>query len=221
MTIFISIIYLCLTAIIPYIISISPLISFTPQLIALSSLPLLIFIITKPKSFNLSQPRFFYSIAVIVNLIVFTTHGLNSPFFFLIYFLLFTLAFNNYPSVTLTYSLLLILCLSQSLNSTSSLLPLFSLIFISPLVWFVGHQYIENLKLHQQIAFDQTEALLWLNLKFKTGILHILDTVSQLLSNPSLNHSQKDQLHFVKDSAKSLLNSSKKLTNEIDEDSQD
>jgi hypothetical protein len=212
--------YLSLTCLVPFLISLSPLTSFTPQLIAASSLPLLFFLVTKPKSFNLSQPRFLYSIAIIINLVVFTTHGLNSPFFFLTYFLLFTIAFNHYPSTTLSYSLILILCLSQSLNSPSSLLPLISLIFITPLVWFVGRQYIDNLHLNQQIAFDETEALLWLNLKFKTGIVKIIDTSSQLLSNPSLNHTQKSDLHFIKDSAKSLLNSSKKLTDEIDEDNQ-
>jgi len=218
---FISLFYLSLTVILPYLISITSLSAFTPQLIALSSLPLLFFLVTSPKSFNLSTPRFLYSIAVIINLIVFTTHGLNSPFFFLVYFLLFTLAFNHLPSVTLSYSLLLILCLSQSLNSVSSLLPLISLVFISPLVWFVGRQYIDNLKLRQDIAFDQTEALLWLNLKFKTGIIRIIDSASQLLSNPALNSGQKDQLHYIKDSAKSLLNSSQKLTDEIDDDNKD
>lgn len=220
MMVFIPLLILSPTVILPYLISITSLAVFTPQLIALSSLPLLYFLIANPKSFNLSQPRFLISIALIINLLVFSTHGLNSPFFFLIYFLLFTLAFNHYPSTTLSYSLLLIICLSQSLNSATSLLPLFSLLFITPLVWFVGHQYLDNLKFQNQISFDQTEALLWLNLKFKTGILRIIDSSSQLLSNPALNHTQKDQLHFIKDSAKSLLSSSKKLTQEIDEDNQ-
>jgi hypothetical protein len=50
---------------------------------------------------------------------------------------------------------------------------------------------------------------MWLSLKFKTGICQIIDNCSELLSTP-LQPTQKDQLKYIKDSAKSLLNSSEK-----------
>jgi len=196
-----------LTSILAYIFSITAP-DFAPQAIALITIVSIICL--KQKQLLI------YFIAIIINIIVFTTNGLNSPVFFLIYFLLFIIAFQNPPTTTLSYSLVLILFLSQSLNSLYSLLPLISLLFISPLVWFIGRQYLENFKLNNSIERDETDVLLWLSLKFKTGICQIIDTSSELLSQPQLSHTQKEQIHKIKDSAKSLLNSSQKLEEEID-----
>jgi hypothetical protein len=93
------------------------------------------------------------------------------------------------------------------------------LLLITPLAYFIGKQHLENVKLNTSIAKDETDFLFWLNLKFKNSIVSIIDSASQLLSQPQLNHSQKELVHHIKDSAKNLLNSSKKLTDEIDEDS--
>jgi hypothetical protein len=57
---------------------------------------------------------------------------------------------------------------------------------------------------------------MWLTLKFKTGISQIIDTSSELLSTP-LQPTQKEKLKYIKDSAKSLLNSSEKLKDEVDQ----
>lgn len=70
------------------------------------------------------------------------------------------------------------------------------------------------------IAKDETDFLLWLNLKFKTGITTIIDLSSQLQSSP-LNYTQKSQLKKIKDSAHNLLNSSQKLTQEISDENED
>jgi len=183
---------------------------YTPQLIALISIVFIILLFKKHLSIHL--------ISFIITLIVFSTHGLNSSFFFLIYFLLFTIAFQNPPTTTLSYSLILILLLSQSLDSTQSLIPLSSLLFITPLSWFIGRQYLEKIKTENELATDETNVLLWLSLKFKTGICQIIDTSAELLSTP-LQPNQKEKLHYIKDSAKSLLNSSTKLETDVDDQS--
>ncbi|MFA5750051.1 MAG: hypothetical protein WC895_02430 [Candidatus Shapirobacteria bacterium] len=198
---------------IAYLFSISSLSSFTPQLIALLSIFFIIFSLFKK---HISV----HLIAFIVSLIIFDSNGLNSPFFFLIYFLLFTIAFQNPPTTTLTYSLGLILLLSQSLNSLDSLIPLISLLFITPLAWFIGKQYLDKIKTESELSIDETNFLLWLSLKFKTGISQIIETSSELISTP-LQPTQKDKIHYIKDSAKSLLNSSVKLGKEIDNQSDD
>jgi hypothetical protein len=100
-------------------------------------------------------------------------------------------------------------------------LPLLSLLFITPLAWFIGHQYLDNLKMEKSLTKDETEILFWLTLKFKTGICQIIDSASQLLSQPQLSHSQKEELRHIKDSAKNLLNSSEKLTRDIDNETDD
>lgn len=199
----IEVILLSATAFIAYLLSISSASNYTPQTIALFTLIFFIFF-RRPKYYLLF-------LAVVSNLLVFATHGLNSPVFFLTYFSLFAIAFQNPPSTTLAYSLVLILLLSQSLNSSYSLLPLFSLLFVTPLAWFVGRQFLEKIQDEAIIATDETNFLLWLNLKFKTGIVTIADLSSQLLSSPSLSPSQKESLHKIKSSAHNLLNSAQKF----------
>lgn len=199
-----------LLALTSFIFTNSDLAIYTPQLIALISIVFIILLFQKKISLHL--------ISFIITLTVFFTGGLNSSFFFLIYFLLFTLAFQNPPSTTLSYSLVLILLLSQSLNSVQSLIPLSSLLLITPLSWFIGKQYLEKVKIESDLSVDETNFLMWLSLKFKTGICQIIETSSELLSTP-LQPIQKEKIRYIKDSAKSLLNSSEKLKTEIDQQS--
>lgn len=208
MTRFLNIITFIFISIISYFFTNSFLDKFTPQLIALISIVFIILLFKKYISLHL--------ISFIVTLIIFSSAGLNSPFFFLIYFLLFTIAFQNPPSTTLAYSLFLIILLSQSLDSVQSLVPLSSLLLITPLAYFIGKQHLEKNKLESDISHDETSILLWLTLKFKTGICQIIDSSSQLLSTP-LQPNQKEHLQHIRKSAKYLLNSSQKLTKEIDD----
>jgi len=211
MTQLFSILVFILVSLSSYLISASSVANFIPQIIALVSV-IFIFLSLFKKTFSL------HLITFIISLIIFDNGGLNSPFFFLIYFLLFTIAFQNPPTTTLSYSLALILLLSQSLDSTQSLIPLISLLFITPLAWFIGKQYLDKTKIENDISFDETNVLMWLSLKFKTGICQIIDNCSELLSTP-LQPTQKDQIKYIKDSAKSLLNSSEKLKDEVDKQS--
>jgi len=198
------------TSVIAYLLSLTSVVDFLPQLIALLAIFFIIF-----RSLRLPL---IYLVSLIVGLLVLCTRGVNSPFFFLIYFLLFVTAFTQKPAVSLSFSLVLILILSQSLNSPLSLIPLISLIFISPLVWQVSRQSRSLTKTTTTIAVEETDFLLWLNLKFKTGVSTIIDLSSQLLSTP-LPPVQKDQVHRLRSSAKSLLNSATKLSSEIGEKS--
>jgi hypothetical protein len=109
-----------------------------------------------------------------------------------------------------------ILLLSNSLESPTSLLQLFSLLLVAPLVYFVGRQHLENQSLSAHLATDETDFLYWLTLKFKTGIISIIDSSSQLISQP-LTPTQRQLIHHIKDSAKSLYNSSQHLTKDIDQ----
>lgn len=197
-----------LTSIAAYLISLTPLSrTFLPQLIALCAIPIVLFI--NHKSYII------YHVAFLVSLVIFSTNGLSSPFFFLTYFLLFVVALQNLPSVSLAYSLIFIILLGQSLNSTNSLVTLASLLFITPLVWLVGRLQISHQKQSQTIAIEETDILFWLNLKCKTGTEKIIDAASQLLSSPQLSYSQKQLVQYIKDSAKSILNSARKLTRDI------
>jgi hypothetical protein len=213
MTQILSILFFLLSSLTAYLISISSYSNFIPQIIALISI-IFIFISLFKKHFSL------HLISFIISLTIFYTNGLTSPFFFLVYFLLFTVAFQNPPTTTLSLSLTLILLLSQSLDSPESLIPLFSLLLITPLSWFIGKQFLDKTKADTDISIDETNVLMWLSLKFKTGICQIIDNCSELLSTP-LQPTQKEKLKYIKDSAKSLLNSSEKLKDEVDSQSDD
>jgi len=207
-----TILSLSFTSLLAFLFSISSFTYFTPQLLALLAIVIVIHLFTKKSTgiiFTLLSSTF-------ITLLVFTTNGLNSPIFFLIYFLLLIIAFQNPPSTTLSYSLVLIILLAQSLNSLSSLLPLLSLLLITPMAWFIGHQYLDNVKLNQDLAIDETNIILWHSLKFKTGITTIIDLCSQLLSSP-LTPTQKQHTKKIKNSAQNLLSSSQKLISQIDQ----
>lgn len=196
--------YLSLSSLVSYLLSLTPLVNFLPQLIALLSL-LFIFSLKK------KLPAI-YIISAIINLIVFAQNGVQSSFFFLIYFLLFIVALQYPPAVSLSFSLVVTILLTYSTNSLASLIPILSLLFITPVVWLIGRQT-------QTIAVEETDFLLWLNLKFKSGITAIIDLSSQLQSTP-LSYNQKEQLKKIRSSAKSLLNSSEKLSQEIGDNDQ-
>jgi hypothetical protein len=185
--------FFSLTSVLAFLWSLTPYTYFTPQLLALIGLITVIFI----------KKRFlFYSlISLLINLIIFSTGGVHSPFFFLAYFLLFLVAFQYQSATALSVSLIQIILYSQSLDSASSLLPLSSLLFIAPFSWFISRQ-------HQTLSQEETDILLWLNLKFKTGIKVIINSTRD--PHPDLKE--------IRSSAVNLLNSADKLTDEFQDD---
>jgi hypothetical protein len=197
---------LSVTSVTAYLFSLTPLVEFLPQSVAFLSVLFIIF-----RQFHLPV---IYPASFIICLIVFSTGSLGSPLFFLIYFLLFAAAFLQPPATSLSFSVVLVLLLTQSLISLFSLIPLISLIFIAPLVWLVSRQNQSLTATSATIAVEETDFLLWLNLKFRGGISAIIDLSSQLLSTP-VTQVQKDQIQKIKSSAKNLLNSSDQLTSEI------
>jgi len=202
------------TTLIAYLFSVSSLVAYLPQFIALISIG---FILTLYFKHTLSA----YFISLLVNLLVFSTNGLHSPLLFLIYFLLFVIAFQHPPMITFAYSLVIIFFLSQSLNSLTSLVPLFSFLFISPLAWFIGRQNIANVHLFRGLTQDQTDIYLWLSLRFKAAISQIIDSISLLLSDPRLPHSHQRELQKIKHLSHNLLKSSDDLSKSIDQNTHD
>ena len=213
-----TILYFFISTGLAYLFSISPYTYLAPQLIAFLAIVVLgVSLYKKTIYLNL--------VGIIVCTIVFTSGGLNSPAFFLIYFLLFVSAFRLPPSLTLAYSLIIIIFLSQSLNSTLSLFPLLSLLLIDPLVWFVSRQYLEKTILDNQISKEETDVLLWHSLKLKPFLKRTTDSVNTLINNTDLTSSnilhtlQKTELIKIKNDLKYISDSSEKVSKDIDETS--
>lgn len=207
-----NILFFSLCSLSAYLISLSPLAVFSPQIIALFSI---IFIVLSLRKKQLS----IHLISFIITLIVLETGSLNSPVFFFIYFLLFVIAFQSPPTVTLGYSVALILILSGSLNSPTSLIPLLSLLFITPLAGFVSSQYLETKHLSDQIITDETEVLRWYSLKFKKFINQTLTSTDFLLQNHQLNSVQKAEIYKIRNHIKNVVDSSRELTQELEDQS--
>jgi len=140
----------------------TPLNYYSPQIISFFAIITIIFCLLKKKIFV--TPLIY-----LIQIIVFSTGGLQSPLLFLEYFLLFSLAFIETPKSILTYSIILSLFISQSLINFSSLIYLFSFIFIAPLAYFVT----ENSQDNKKLSYDREETLLWLSLELKQQLINL------------------------------------------------
>ncbi len=170
---------------------------FLPQIIALTSLIIVLLLIF--------AQRFFIPLVIfILNLIVLSTGGISSFLFFLIYFLLFSLSFQSQPSLSLIYSLITIIFYSTSLSSTTSFIQLFSLLLITPLTYFISHQQETSQKTESVLTQDETDFLLWISLHLKSSLREIIS----LSDNPKIDKIAKD-----------LLKNSAKLGRSIDQNS--
>jgi len=170
---------------------------FLPQIIALTSLIIILLLIF--------AHRFFIPIVIfILNLIVLSTGGISSFLFFLIYFLLFSLSFQSQPTQSLIYSLITIIFYSTSLSSISSFIQLFSLLLITPLTYFISREQETSQKTESVLTEDETDFLLWISLHLKSSLREIIS----LSDNPKIDKIAKD-----------LLKNSAKLSRAIDEKS--
>lgn len=83
-----------------------------------------------------------------------STGGIQSPFFFLIYFLLFALSLLLEPIISISTTITLIVAFMMSLPENQNfrtLLPLFSLALLTPFAMFMGQEYIKNEKLEREV----------------------------------------------------------------------
>ena len=148
-----------------------------------------------PKSKLLESVIFTLVILGIVN----TTGSVNSPFFFLIYFLLFSLSLLLEPVISIVTSLTLIIFYLLSLppnQNLKTLLPIFSLAFISPFALFLGQQYLENQKEKLKNQKNLENTFLFLSLVLKNQIKNIKEAAENFLGD--------HQLHQIKRSASKM-----------------
>lgn len=171
---------------------------------------------------------------IIVMLLVYSTGGLTSPLFFLVYFLMFGLALLFEPLITLslTAAMILFFLLTPSKQEPlTEALQLFSLLLITPLALFFGTQYLKLLEseekikilkeekeiVEDQISQTETNTLLWTSLNLRAGLTEILDELSNLLSDLGhLTISQKERLLKIRQRALELLKTGEKLKEEVD-----
>ncbi len=133
--------------------------------------------------------------------IINTTGGLSSPFFFLIYFLLFSLSLllESIISITTTLTLIIFFLLTlPSDQSFKSLLPLFSLAFMTPFALFLGEAYAENKKLKAKNQKISEDTFLFLSLIIKNHLKTIKSAVENFMGDHQLDIIRKSAARIEK-----------------------
>lgn len=126
--------------------------------------------------------------------IVNTTGGTDSPFFFLIYFLLFSISLLLEPVISITTTLALIIFFLFSLpenQNLKALLPIFSLAFLTPFAMLMGQEYLQVKKLEVRSERLETDALLFLSLMLKNHIKTIKTAVENFMGDKELHEIKK------------------------------
>lgn len=136
--------------------------------------------------------------AVIFTFVIFalvnTTGGSTSPFFFLLYFLLFSITLLLEPviSVPLTItSVIFFLLFYPEKTSMQGLLSVFSLVFLMPFSLFMGKEYERNLVLKKKNENLQQDALLFVSLVLKNHLKTIKNAVENFMGDHDLHEIKK------------------------------
>jgi len=130
----------------------------------------------------------------LVLFIVGSSGGLASPYFFLLYFLLFSLSLLLEPVISITSTLALIIFFILELPPAQpfqALFPLFSLIFLTPFALFMGQEYIESQKLENTIKEKQEETFLFLSLMLRNHLRSIRHHIDNFMGDNELSQIKK------------------------------
>lgn len=136
----------------------------------------------------------------LIFLLIFSTDSINSPLFFLLYFLAFSVAFIFEPAVILIFvtgAMLILLPDALKEDVTFNLLKIGSILFISPLAYFFSLEYRKN-----QNQEESIEAL-------KERTKEAADTIS------------KDLEEVIKDEKQNLKEQDMDKLNEVLEETED
>ncbi|NTU46055.1 hypothetical protein HGA88_00315 [Candidatus Roizmanbacteria bacterium] len=201
-------ILLIVTVVCAFIIGYTPLVQYDLQIAACLFILLYVskkLIIPKnPHSYLLESIIFTY----VVLQIIASTGGIHSLFFFLVYFLLFSLSLLLEPIISITTTLALIAFFIGKLSpgqEVSSLVPILSLAFISPFALYLGSLYQKTKKeeneidtLKQSIVQDKTDTFLFLSTVLKNHIRNIEEAVTTFMGDKQLSDIQKNTQRMKK-----------------------
>ncbi len=169
----------------------SPLKDFTVQMLGLFiALYLIISARKKGRGFLTmggESPMGIFLLNSLIFLLIFTTGGLNSPLFFILYFLAFGIAFVFEPTLVFVFIIgTLLIFVPDILKSDLAMnsLKLGSVALLSPLAYFFGKEYQKN---------DlQNEEMLQLKEREKEAADTIAEDVEEILDNEHGNLKDKD-----------------------------
>jgi len=133
--------------------------------------------------------------------IINSTGGLISPFFFLVYFLLFSLSLILEPiiSITTTVTLIVFFLLNLPANQDfKTLLPIISLAFITPFAMFMGSEHIKIGQLAEKSEKTKEEIFLFLSLLLKNHLRNIKEALENFVGDHELGIIKKSAQRMEK-----------------------
>ena len=133
--------------------------------------------------------------------IVNSTGGLTSPFFFLVYFLLFSLSLILEPVVSITTTVTLIIFFLLNLPSNQdfkTLMPIISLAFITPFALFMGSEQMKIRQLTNKNEKTKEETFLFLSLLLKNHLKNIKEAVQNFVGDHELEIIKKSAQRMEK-----------------------
>ncbi len=133
-------------------------------------------------------------LTLVVLSIINSTGYVSSPYFFLVYFLLFSLSLLLEPSISLSVTLALIisyLFFIPPSTQISGLLPIFSFAFITPFSLYLGEEYRKKKNLEEEERKLEQNTLLFLSLILKQHAKEIQNSVENFLGDSDLEKIKK------------------------------
>ena len=134
---------------------------------------------------------FTFVILTIVN----STGALDSPFYFLIYFLLFATSLLLEPIISIVVTINLIVYFLLSLPADQNfkqLLPIISLAFLTPFAMYLGKQYQELQKAKIKSQRSQQDTYLFLSLIIRNHLKNIKNATENFLGDQQLGTIRKN-----------------------------
>ena len=182
---------LILSFIFVFIFEMTPLSSLTSQILGLLIVAYFISSFRKKGKGFVSMggegPWGVFILNTLIFVLIFSTGSINSPLFFLLYFLGFGIAFVFEPPITFVFIVGAILVFGPDVlqnDLTNNLLKIGSLILISPLAFFFGEEYRRNLK--------EQEELEALEERTKDAADTISEDIEEVIKNEKQNLKEKD-----------------------------
>lgn len=187
-------ILIILTICVSFLVSTSALNEHVLQINAALILTLLIYKKTlgkKSGSHLLESTVFSFVVTTLIN----GTGNLESPFFFLIHFLLFSLSLFLEPVVSITTALSYILFFLLTFPTGASsmkLIPIFSLAFLPPFALFLGQEFLRERHERKKNESMKTNTFLFLSLVLKNHVKNIVNAVENYQGDHHLQDIKKN-----------------------------
>ena len=158
------------------------------------------------------------AISFVIFFLIFSTGGLNSPLFFLVYFLLFGISLLLEPGTAASTTLFafLFFLLGPKQDFWTEILQLSSLFLIAPLALIFGKQYFRLLSKEKEVKDQETKVYQWTFGSFRKKLYEIQKEVKKLGEDKSIPEKSREKLKKTSEDIFKLYQSGKKMEKEVE-----